>query len=677
MATTSAEELLTATRDLLITIGPMGEAELRQELLASGHTLGDEGDWFEDFLLETDPPIMPIDGERWVWLPTLLEGRTFTHRLSEAEVEHDLLSLVPDLAPVEIMIGDAPYDRFTDGAAALVVYPADEELGDRDIDGEAVLGGAILLERGRLAGLGLGVGDVVGLRVEPDGLELLAVGEALGIGTGEALAALVEESPDRPHLIENSVWTLCAADAGLLRLPELPLGEQLESLGVTWRGSLMGAGDFDFDTWQAEDLARRISEDHDLDERAAAAVLLLLEVVAGMIEDLDAAMETDEDAREPAVSEALASWVGPDQGAARGPEDRVPKGLGEGVGEALALLRDPVVAAAFLDEALGTLGGEPVVLAALTAAWEPEAPRSARVALRWLRGMAVEEMGDILGAEELFQQAETLDPSWAPALLSLALCASDRGDAVGGMSLLRRAGAEGEPLYGFLEQFLPGQGRDQPRNSPCWCGSGKKFKQCHLRQTQRPLAERSTWLYQKAARYLVEKDTPFLLDLGEARAQHWDGTDGLDRALSEGLIIDVALWEGGVFAEYLERRGPLLPPDELELAQEWLLTRRSVYQVVSAIPGSSLTLRDLRTGAVEEVSEPEQSRRVVQGEYCCTRAASTADGLGIFGGLAPVAPSEVEPLTALLDEDEPDPVALVEVLSRRVAAASTSNAATM
>ena len=676
MPNATPEDLLAAVREILIARGAMGEDALRQELVAGGHTLDEEGDWFEEMLLETDPLIMPVDGERWVWLPTLLEGRTFTHRLGAAEVKHDLLSLTPDLAPLEVMLGDTPYDRFTDGAAVIVVYPSDEELDARDIEADAATGGAILLDLGRLAGLGLGVGDVVGLRVEQDGLELLAVGEALGAGTGEALAAIVEESPARPHLIENSVWTACAADADRLRRPELPLREQLEACGVARRDSLIGVGDFDFDAWQAEDLVDRISEDHDLDEQEAAAVLLLLRIVAGMTKDLDAAMATDDEAREPAVSEALASWIGPDQGS-RGPKDGGDKGLGEGVGEAVALLRDPVVAAAFLDEALGTFGGEPVVLAALTAAWEPEAPRSARVALRWLRGMAVEEMGDILGAEELFQQAETLDPSWAPALLSLALCASDRGDAVRGMSLLRRAGAEDEPLYGFLQQFMPGQGRDLPRNAPCWCGSGRKFKHCHLRQTQLPLAERSAWLYQKAAGYLVAQDTPFVLDLGEARAQHWEGTDGLDRALAEGLIIDVALWEGGVFAEYLERRGALLPPDELQLAQEWLLTRRSVYEVVSAIPGSSLTLRDLRTGAVEEVSEPEQSRRVVQGEYCCTRAASTADGLGIFGGLAPVAPAEVEPLTALLDEDEPDPVALVEVLSRRVAAASTSNAATM
>ena len=263
----------------------MDEDELREHLLALGLTLDDDGDWFEEFLVETDPPIMPVADQRWVWLPALLEGRTFTHRLSETEVEHDLVATLEDLAPVEVLIGDPPYDRFTDGADATVVYPSDPALGDRAIDAEAVSGGAILLERGRLAGLGLGVGDIVGVRVEQDGLELLAVGEASGTSTGQALAALVGESPDRPHLIENSVWAVCAADNDLLRRPELPLGEQLESCGVARRGSLIATEGYDFDAGEAEEILRRIQEEHDLDELEAVAVVQLLQIVVGMTLD--------------------------------------------------------------------------------------------------------------------------------------------------------------------------------------------------------------------------------------------------------------------------------------------------------------------------------------------------------------------------------------------------------
>ena len=673
MPTSSPEELLAAARDVLIAHGPLDEDELRRELLAEGLTLDDDEDWFEEFVLETDPPIMPIGDERWVWLPALMAGRILTHRLSQVEARHDVLATTEDLLPLEPMIGEPPFDRFTDGAPADVVYSSDREVRDRGIEGGAVVGGAILLERGRLAGLGLDVGDLIGVKVERDGLELLRVAEPVASGTGAALAALVEAPPVRPHLIEYSVWSVCAADPGLLRTPELPLGEQLASRGVACRGSLIAAGGYDFDAGEVEDLLRRIGEDHDLDESEAVAVVRLLRIVVEMTYDIDAAMEADDEARESAVQEVLARWVGPEERESEDTALQDPKAPrisgegagGEGVGEAVALLRDPAVAVAFLDEALGAFGAEPVVLAALTAAWVPLAPRSAQVALRWLRGVAVEEMGDVLGAEELYRQAESLDPSWPPALLALAECANDRGDAVRTMSLLRRAGAEDDPLYGFLEQFLAPKGPDLPRNAPCWCGSGKKYKQCHLRPGQRPLAERSDWLYRKAAGYLVEKDTPFILDLADARAQHWTGSDGLDRALEEGLIMDVALWEGGVFAEYLGRRGALLPPDELSLAQEWQLTRRSVYEVGSMTGGRLVTLRDLKTGAVEEVEDG--GRRLQPGEYLCTRLASTVDGLGVFGGLEPVAARDLEALVALLGEDEPDSVELVEVLSRRFA----------
>lgn len=33
-----------------------------------------------------------------------------------------------------------------------------------------------------------------------------------------------------------------------------------------------------------------------------------------------------------------------------------------------------------------------------------------------------------------------------------------------------------------LKSNAPGKGTIPGRNEPCWCGSGKKYKQCHIRQ---------------------------------------------------------------------------------------------------------------------------------------------------------------------------------------------------
>ena len=46
---------------------------------------------------------------------------------------------------------------------------------------------------------------------------------------------------------------------------------------------------------------------------------------------------------------------------------------------------------------------------------------------------------------------------------------------------------------GFLSKLLGGEStpREIPklgRNDPCWCGSGKKYKKCHMESDQRKLS---------------------------------------------------------------------------------------------------------------------------------------------------------------------------------------------
>ena len=66
------------------------------------------------------------------------------------------------------------------------------------------------------------------------------------------------------------------------------------------------------------------------------------------------------------------------------------------------------------------------------------------------------------------------------------------------------------------------------------------------------------------------------------------GGDATERALSDPITLDLVLHEGGWFASFLAERGPLLPEDEALLATSWLLTDRSIYEVVSTRPGRGL-----------------------------------------------------------------------------------------
>jgi hypothetical protein len=42
---------------------------------------------------------------------------------------------------------------------------------------------------------------------------------------------------------------------------------------------------------------------------------------------------------------------------------------------------------------------------------------------------------------------------------------------------------------GFLDKFAgPKPDHDLGRNDPCWCGSGKKYKRCHLEKDQKKIS---------------------------------------------------------------------------------------------------------------------------------------------------------------------------------------------
>jgi hypothetical protein len=136
---------------------------------------------------------------------------------------------------------------------------------------------------------------------------------------------------------------------------------------------------------------------------------------------------------------------------------------------------------------------------------------------------------------------------------------------------------------------------------------------------------------------------------------------------NDGLVLDVALFEGGVFAEYLATRGHLLPADELLLAQQWLLTERSAYEAIEVEPGVSVTFRDLRTGDVVTAADSVASQTLKPGHLVCCHLLPQPDGDHAIHSIDPIGLHERSVLLELLDEDEVDPELLVAFLSRHLA----------
>ena len=638
--------------ELLTQHGPLHEDELTRHLRDRGLVGPDSAIQWN--MLEMDCPVGQLVDDRWVWLPALMAGRVFTHRVSTDESTHDVLTMTPDLSPITALCEHAQYQRFADGSAASVVVAGydDELLDERDIPVEAIDPAALLLEPGTLTALGVGDGDTVGLRLTTAGLVLERVDVIAQHTAGERLATTL--NADEPTYANAAVWTACVADPALFTEPLPPLREIFDDHGMARSGEWIAPNGFDFGSWRFGLRCELLADRHGLDADDALVLASLVALYDQMSQFLIESDDVDE------VQEG--SPLDPDDG----------DGVAGELGSALA---DPLIAELLVAETIDADRGSAAALGLLAEMMEPRVPRTARVAWRWLRAVALERIGDIEEAERELLAAETMDPDWPLPLFDLARIASDRGDVERGLALLRRVGAErDDPLVALLEAHRVEPRGDLGRNEPCWCGSGRKYKKCHLGHEQLPLAERVNWLYQKAVQHAEAAGWRELLaEVGYERYRHThDLADALDAAMADPLVMDVVLFEGGAFAEFLQVRGSLLPDDERLLAEQWLLVDRSVFEVEGVNPGASVTVRDVRNGDVHEVRERTASRQLKVGQLICTRVVPAGDSMQFFGGIEPIALHERDPLIELLD-GEPDPVELVDALSLRFAPPTLTN----
>lgn len=667
--------LVNAVKALLVGLGPVTEEDLVLALTERGTDFDEDevADALDDVLDLELELAMPLPDGRWTWLPALLAGRVFTHRLSATEVEHDLLDVNPDLEPVTMLLDSADYQRLADGSPITsVLAPYDSLLlEERGIPLEVVgEHGSLLLPPGRLAECSAGV--LIGLGLAPSGLILevideQAVSEEASGELARHIETLVQAAGDEPEMLSYAIWQVCAEDPEAFRRPVWSLGHLLDEVGLARDGDWLAAAGFDFQNWRVDGRIAGIMEPYGLSDSEAVAVLAMEPLVPGSVLTVYNLYE-----RVALVVWGLTAVPSPAPDRPTDPEP-VPDER-DTVRASLGLLAEPGVAEGLLAQTRDS-ADQGVALGLFAESHEPLAPRSARAPLRWLRAHAYQRLGHAVRAEEIFRAAEALDPDWPPTLFALARYASDRGDATRGLALLRRAGATpDDPLVELLEHFESVPRADLGRNQRCWCGSGRKYKQCHMKRESQPLPERAAWLYQKAGMFLL--DGPYrdmMIEVAVVRARFSDPPDALLlQALTDPLVTDLVLFEGGVLADFLAARGELLPDDERLLAEQWLLVERSVFDVVAVRRGTGLTVRDLRTGDVRDVRERTASRQVKTGELICARILPAGDIMQIFGGIEPVALHQRAELIGLLDS-EPEPLELVDFLTRRFAPPALQN----
>ena len=573
----------------------------------------------EEHLTDEFEPLAWLPDDRTAHVASLCDGIVLTHTLNEAERTVGALVVSFDLAG----FGHVEEPRL-DGDLLEFVSAEPGHLAWMGPDG--------WLER-------FEAGTVLAVRVDQEGtvtLEPLAAEPPVEPALVESLRRAYDETVEEPQLPvsgQDLVLGMLAHDRAAFAQPQAPLTALCAAAGLDKRASAVA---HDPSIWaNTRRLARmqRITHEADGDDELAGTTLTVLDIcdqlggeeqVGG--EEQHGGGDTVDDAT---VREAL--------------DD-----LGDL--DVLALATDELIDARQVDPS-----SERLVTRLLDVADRP----SRRATARLLAALHAEATGDWAAAEQHLELAVEADSSFVPSTDRLAWYASDRGDAVRASRLWRRC----PPSAAIAQDLATLEPFTRPtatlgRNDPCWCGSGRKYKQCHLGvPAQAPLADRVGWLCRKAVGYL-ERIGP------EAREAVMDvvftrigDDDDIEQALDDPLVMDLVLTEGGWFERFLADRGHLLPDDEALLAASWLTVDRSVHEVTAVRPGAGLTLRDLRSGDEVDVRERTFSRATRRGAVICGRAVPDGETHQLIGAIIPVAPGTEAALLDLLDERDPYAIA--------------------
>ncbi len=185
------------------------------------------------------------------------------------------------------------------------------------------------------------------------------------------------------------------------------------------------------------------------------------------------------------------------------------------------------------------------------------------------------------------------------------------------------------------EPFRPRTGR----NAPCPCGSGRKYKKCHLAADEAEHARRqSTAAMHAMDERLVTKLSGFAVrEYGEAWEVFEDVFFDADEAI--GLAAPWSVYgfevEGRTVVDaYLERHRRRCSRDE----RRWLDAQRaawlSVWEVEDVEPGETLTLRDLLSDETRTVQETRASRTLASRDAVLGRIVDH-DGVSLLCGAHP------------------------------------------
>lgn len=502
---------------------------------------------------EVDPDryVAALDALPGAWEQSdgaLPDGTIFTHRLTEPELAGGFVAFEPDLDILDLFVEECGHLHLAGGTAV-----------DMDIDGD---GNEILVgEDGWLPASQ--PGDLIGFRVIGEEIEVVAVTETSAPeDLVEPLRASFDRLNDgdgRPVPVVELIGSLASwmpdRAAGLPPVAELFAAAEFEA-----RDGYAAPTGADWDTLADVRSVAGAALVHGLDHDEAEA-LVMVAMLFRLFVDSE---ETGEGA---------------------------PDGVFAEVAHALS---ESSIASAFVDWAMSA--GDADALVRFADVVRAQAPKRYRAGPAWVAAQAPIQAGRHDQAEALLRDAVVADDGFGPALEDTAWYASDRGDArravdlLGHVAQLRTLALVAEARIEMLVRYSSPPRALARRNDPCPCGSGRKYKLCHLRQTDvAALTDRIEWIWGKLDWFLHRSGysasiASLMFALGSEDSQ------------DEELAVSLLLFRDGVVADFLRLRGPLLPVDERSLVAQWAAVDRSLYAVVAVDAGVGVMLRDVRSG---------------------------------------------------------------------------------
>ncbi|MEO5837731.1 MAG: SEC-C metal-binding domain-containing protein [Acidimicrobiales bacterium] len=603
---------------------------IADQLQATGVELGSDPAHEVQSALDSSTMFVELE-EGWVGCAAQLDGTAWSTAVSEQDVEIQALQVEPDLQLL--------------GWWALDVAPAsgigDEMITSEELDdGTSVLAGPDGWLNG-YANRTIAVGIHDG-RVTIDPLDApLAPTEALRQAivetfeqraTHHAVCSMFEEATTYTLTsisLEDLLWeTLVAHRAAFTTRPIPPVDSLLADSGFDRYGMIVGPTGTDWEVYERWRQRALLASRHNLSDDQVDAAEILIGASHAVISDTSHALGPSDD--EPAAARLMA-----------------------------ICLADTAVAKAFWGHHLAR-GTEPSDLVRFAERLLDRVDGTETAGVHWFIGRALDLAGDALEAEAALNRAVATGDHHPLALEAAAAFAADRGDAAGALSLLRRAGVSDEndllvEVVGYATHRPPATAG---RNDPCPCGSGRKYKHCHLGKERVALIDRAPWLYAKARRYLRDnRHRSVVMDI--ARTMH-DASGRAGLALLDFLefemVSDLALCEAGIFDTFLAERHVLLPDDEALLAARWQLTERSVFEV-EGVRNDSLSLRDLRNGERITVTNTNPDRRTHPGMLLLGRPLPIDDTWRAFSGFVGVSGIVLDDHLNALDAGNPFDIA--------------------